>query len=213
MIDWVLNHEDYSVTKFEKSPSHKRIFEIGWEHDSITQAMEYCKHKDVCLDIGSSYGFTAYEFSKYFNTVHCFEVDKNIHYYLKKNVNQFENKNVFVHEFGLGDSETEVGLTLRKIRNKVATFSNKVNLKGKGCKIKKLDSLDLPKVDFIKIDVEGFEEDVIKGAINLIKKDKPTIMIECLDNLNTLNFLETLDYVIVKKLDEHNYLLNTKEKL
>jgi FkbM family methyltransferase len=35
------------------------------------------------------------------------------------------------------------------------------------------------KISFIKIDVEGGEFDVIKGGINLIKKDKPTIIFEC----------------------------------
>lgn len=35
------------------------------------------------------------------------------------------------------------------------------------------------KISFIKIDVEGGEFDVIKGGINLIKRDKPTIIFEC----------------------------------
>ena len=35
------------------------------------------------------------------------------------------------------------------------------------------------KIDFIKIDVEGGEFDVIRGGINMIKRDKPTIIFEC----------------------------------
>jgi FkbM family methyltransferase len=48
-------------------------------------------------------------------------------------------------------------------------------------KIKKLDdiiSLD-EKIDFIKIDVEGAEFGVLKGAKNLLIKNKPVILFEC----------------------------------
>jgi len=46
--------------------------------------------------------------------------------------------------------------------------------------LKKLDDV-IPissKIDFIKIDVEGAEFGVLKGGINLIKKDKPHIIFE-----------------------------------
>lgn len=43
---------------------------------------------------------------------------------------------------------------------------------------KKIDSLDMPKPDFMKIDVEGFELDVINGALETIQRHKPSIFIE-----------------------------------
>lgn len=47
--------------------------------------------------------------------------------------------------------------------------------------IKRLDDI-IPldeKIDFIKIDVEGAEFGVLKGAKNLLAKNKPTILFEC----------------------------------
>ncbi|MGC9122922.1 MAG: FkbM family methyltransferase [Thermoplasmata archaeon] len=41
-----------------------------------------------------------------------------------------------------------------------------------------LDSFNLEKVDILKIDVEGFECDVVEGAFNTISKHKPKIIIE-----------------------------------
>ncbi len=41
-----------------------------------------------------------------------------------------------------------------------------------------LDSFNLEKVDILKIDVEGFECDVVEGAINTISKHKPKIILK-----------------------------------
>lgn len=41
-----------------------------------------------------------------------------------------------------------------------------------------IDSLELPRLDFLKIDVEGMEIDVLKGAANTIKKYLPWCWIE-----------------------------------
>jgi FkbM family methyltransferase len=44
--------------------------------------------------------------------------------------------------------------------------------------VQTLDSLNLENVGFIKIDVEGWEEEVLKGSINTINKYKPVMYIE-----------------------------------
>lgn len=41
-----------------------------------------------------------------------------------------------------------------------------------------LDSLAIDDASFIKIDAEGFELSILKGAVNTIKKSKPTMWIE-----------------------------------
>jgi len=43
-----------------------------------------------------------------------------------------------------------------------------------------VDSLELDRVDFIKIDVEGMEVDALKGALNTIEKYKPILTVEFL---------------------------------
>jgi FkbM family methyltransferase len=48
------------------------------------------------------------------------------------------------------------------------------------CRVKvvTVDSLNLPKIDLIKADVEGMEADVIRGAIKSIEKHRPVLYIE-----------------------------------
>ena len=75
-----------------------------------------------------------------------------------------------------------------------------------------LDSLNLTNVDFIKIDVEGHELDVLKGSVETIKRFKPYIELECnglskklfdvsYDDIS--KFLLDLDYTYFHKIDDN----------
>lgn len=45
-------------------------------------------------------------------------------------------------------------------------------------KIRTLDSFDLPTIDFMKIDCEGYEFPVLKGAAETLRRCKPVIVVE-----------------------------------
>jgi hypothetical protein len=53
-----------------------------------------------------------------------------------------------------------------------------VGVGGEKIEIKTLDSLEISKVDFIKIDVQGYEKYVLTGSENTIRNSKPIIIIE-----------------------------------
>ena len=63
----------------------------------------------------------------------------------------------------------------------------------------RLDTLlaDWPRIDFMKIDVEGFEEAFIEGAWRIVQRDRPILVLEfnalrCADPVGLLDRLETL---------------------
>ena len=41
-----------------------------------------------------------------------------------------------------------------------------------------LDTLGLLDVDFLKVDVEGFEQEVLEGAVDVLTRDRPAILVE-----------------------------------
>jgi FkbM family methyltransferase len=60
-------------------------------------------------------------------------------------------------------------------------YGNQFVIEEEYVQITTLDSQDLQNVTFLKIDVEGAEEEVLRGGINLIKRDKPIINIELVE--------------------------------
>jgi FkbM family methyltransferase len=62
-----------------------------------------------------------------------------------------------------------------------------------------LDSLDLPRVDLIKIDVEGMEMNVLAGAAAMIGKHRPAMVVEYIktDAEKLRQWLEARDYRVL----------------
>jgi len=49
---------------------------------------------------------------------------------------------------------------------------------GEKCRMIAIDSITLDPIDFLKIDVEGFEQPVVMGAEQTINRDRPVIIVE-----------------------------------
>ncbi|QWU80252.1 FkbM family methyltransferase [Campylobacter novaezeelandiae] len=62
----------------------------------------------------------------------------------------------------------------------------------------KLDNFDFKKIDFIKIDVEGMEQEVLLGCLNHIKNFKPVLQIEIIKSnpQDIIHMLNNLGYKI-----------------
>ena len=85
-----------------------------------------------------------------------------------------------------------------------------------------IDSLNLDQLDFIKLDIEGFEEKAIRGGLETIKRCRPIIAVECWDDYPNASLehaskvyqflISEYDYRIIQ-LDHHDFLLIPKEKV
>lgn len=123
------------------------------------------------------------------------------------------NRDVQLYNFGLGSSEQTHplyvpfyrnwmfdGLSSFKkaeatdwLKNRLSGFKEKrLTIKEVGCKIKTMDSFDfIP--GFIKIDVQGFELEVLKGAVKTIENHKPVLLIESISD-EVVAFLKPFGY-------------------
>jgi len=144
------------------------------------------------VDVGCRDGEYTRFLQKYFNHTYCFDSRLSNFFPYNVNINKVSH-----FQCALGDE------------NKVITMSGGTHKKIPGymyqTKCHRLDDLQLNNIDYLKVDVEGFEKKVIKGSINTIKKNSPVIVIEQNDEVlenekkyEAKNFLEkNLDYKCV----------------
>jgi FkbM family methyltransferase len=162
---------------------------LGEANDNalLAGAIGRLPHDAVIFDVGANMGVTTALFAKLIPdaTIFSFEPDPEPFGYLQATIraNGFSraqpiNKALgaepgqmsFLHNTGsAGASHLITGQTLGKNANEVVSVST-VDLEMK--------ALDLPRLDFIKIDVEGFETDVLAGARATLAQHRPDIVLE-----------------------------------
>ena len=140
------------------------------------------------LDVGANIGNHSRFFSEIFQTVYAFEPDPFIYEILNLNTRLFPNIKTFKFALGEFDSVGQISGSLSNLggsrinRNPInmTKMENQSLIQSHEIEIKTLDSLEstFDNLKFIKMDVEGYEEYVIKGGINLISKLKPIIAFE-----------------------------------
>ena len=153
--------------------------------DVIESANPFFPDGANILDIGTNIGNNAlyYACVRRAKKVIAFEPMADVFAILQKNVqlNNLENV-VFPQKFALGEKSGNASVPRRSLENLggAGIWEDSKGL----LKIKSLDELEAQnffpdKINFVKIDVEGFEAHVLKGAREFLKRHKPTIQMEC----------------------------------
>jgi FkbM family methyltransferase len=65
--------------------------------------------------------------------------------------------------------------------------------------IRRMDDFELPPVGFVKIDVEGHEEAVLKGGERLLERDRPSYMIEVEERHNPGSVMRVIQFFEQRK--------------
>lgn len=140
--------------------------------------------RGTILDIGANIGNHTLYFCNECNAkkIYCFEPIEQIFSILERNIslNHLEDR-VELRQIGVGEREERAASVGYSIYN-IGGSHLEENVSGDIC-IKRLDDLKIEgNVVFIKIDVEGMEYSVLKGGMELIKNNKPYIMVESFEN-------------------------------
>ena len=128
---------------------------------------------DIAIDGGAYDGATAFAFSKCGAKVFAFEMDARN--YQKCLARVGENPNITVENFGLSDKECEENYSSCYMSSCKDSSGNLT------AKFIDLDTYvarkNLPHVDYIKLDIEGAELDMLHGAANTITRCKPKMAV------------------------------------
>ena len=139
---------------------------------------QYIKDK-VFLDIGAYFGDTSLMFTQYNpSVIYAYEPESQNYNLLKSTIekNKIENKVIPVKK-GLGDKKGNFYISnsgsASTLNENLQTNSNSESIE-----ISTLDDdFENIQIGLIKMDVEGFEYNVIKGGLNIIKKNNPIMII------------------------------------
>lgn len=154
-----------------------------------------CSKQKASIDIGANIGTMSYFLSKYSKENHAFEINPEVAAKLRR----ANLSNTKVYEMGLSDSRGPVWL-----RVPVAGFGpvfgcgtiEPANDLGgekvvqRRLAVAMLDDFELQNVGIIKIDVEGHELAVLRGAIQTLERNRPSLIIEIVEKTNGHSFAE-----------------------
>lgn len=172
----------------------------------------------IVFDVGANIGTISIWLSKILSLghVYSFEAQRQIFYQLAGNVAINNLYNIDVFNYVVSSQEGFITFnepnyftnydfgTFSLLEEKIPTTQNKIIVP---CITldKFLKDYKIPKVDLLKIDVEGMDLKVLEGSVDIIDKFAPAIYIEHFDNTtSSLNEIQTF-------LSNYNYSFDIRK--
>jgi FkbM family methyltransferase len=162
---------------------------FGFTDEGMTALFALCRERFTVLDIGANIGWTVLNLARLagHGKVIGFEPDLYNFERCSENLRLNNFKNAEVFNVGLGAHAGRVNMQVRTPSNR---GGNRIAPQGSGAShlvdIVRLDDFpparDLTRIDLVKLDVEGYELHVMKGAEALLRKHRPMLFIELDDN-------------------------------
>lgn len=203
--------------------SYLDYIKSGFEPEMVALFKVLASGSRVIVDIGANIGCTSILFSQLSDVVYSYEPSPSTFALLKKNILASTITNVVSMNYGLGADSRQSTLSFSPSNRSGGFVSDQITA-GAGCvtetiEIRQLDnevkSLTLPTIDLIKIDVEGFEQQVLSGAKEVLATYRPIVVLElnhwCLNAFQRTSIPDFFDYLrsifpVLLAVDGSNYL-------
>lgn len=135
------------------------------------------------IDVGANRGIWSECLSRHCRGVFAFEPNPKMFAFLKAACGKTVVASALAISDQAGQAQLRIPRTARGFSNQQASLAHRADDKFQtfgevGVQTARLDDLDLPPCGFIKIDVEGHEAAVLRGAHGLISRDRPILLIE-----------------------------------
>jgi FkbM family methyltransferase len=160
----------------------------------------------VFIDVGANIGKYSISLGKKlrnYGKVIAIEPESKNFKILETNIKLNKLKNIYPINIGCSSKNGKIKLFLDKEGTGMHSIKNKMSGDYQEIDVQKLDEILLKfkniKISLIKIDVEGAEGEVLKGALKTLKKHHPKIIFEALTEEileKSKNILKSLNYKI-----------------
>lgn len=169
---WLPDHEAH-LQGWMAAPKNKVKINGRLAYQGLKQlaTLAQCPRRQVAVDVGAHVGLWSYNLAAVFGMVHAFEPVKEHRECFVRNLDGV--KNVLLYANALGANPGRCSIQVEK-----GSSGNAQVAPGDDVAMVTLDSLQLGQVDLMKIDCEGFEENVLLGARATIEAWGPTVIVE-----------------------------------
>jgi len=161
--DWCERDYFKSVDGNKEFPNHH--CKVTW-----VASIPHIDSFNNAIDIGCRDGEYARYLANNFNHVYCFDYRPRAYF-----THNIPLDKITLFHTGLGEAEKVIKVS-GGANMMVERVGEKTNWQDH--RIYALDQFDIPQVDYIKIDVDGFETRVLAGAKETILKHKPVLVVE-----------------------------------
>jgi FkbM family methyltransferase len=200
---WFPDHEahliDWMNSKKNKIVMNDRP---AYQGQKQLAALKHCRQFRMAVDVGAHVGTWAWNLSYAFNRVVGFEPVAAHRECFEKNTEG--TRNVELMPYALGAESSSVSMSTEQ-----GSSGNTTVAGGGPIEMRTLDSFGFIHVDFIKVDVEGFEENVLRGGEQTIRACKPVIVVEQkrtmasrfgLPTMGAVRLLELWGYKVIEEI-------------
>jgi FkbM family methyltransferase len=158
-----------------------------------------CSNAKIAVDVGGNLGLYVHHFQKLCRNVVVFEPIPALQSYLKK-----QYHDIRVEGVALSDAPGEAELRMPTgnyswatiaTTNDLALADPAAGLTSIAVPVRTLDSYAFDGVGVLKVDVEGHEESVLRGAIELLSREKPNIVVEVEERHNPGSVKRVSDFL------------------
>lgn len=226
-VDFFYKDKIGILTKRSFNDNFQYIFKTQNSCDAVPlmEALT-CKIKNskVCIDVGANIGIVTIWMAKNCEKVYSFEPEENNILRFRENLEANNIKNVELVQKAVSDQNSNSLFFLFDSYGHHSLSDKHVSSIVKTTKVEtvRLDSfiaeMSVDEIDFLKIDTEGYELEVLKGAVNLLQDHKikiiafehsPVLLKKQNRNIfEVIDFLKTYDYSIFRlngeKINEAN---------
>jgi len=208
------------ILRFPEPGESMELLGEGYIADSVPWMQKLrtrLPHGGIFFDVGGFRGITTQFFAKYADQVHTFEpMPENVQS-IKQVLNVRKISNVSVHQIALSNKQDTSDFHIYEIKGhnslgKVQTFSKYSHtIKVPTATLDVFaEEHSIEHIDFLKIDVEGFELEVLQGAQRLLAEGKiGTILFE--SNLPVLASIGKKIAPVYELLQTHGYMVSNLE--
>lgn len=182
------------------------IEQLDWFEDEIKFLNKFIYKDNNVIDIGANYGVYTLTLAKLIGDkghVFSFEPCSETRKFLKKSIDANNYKNVTVNKHGLSNKKQVANLSINK-DSEINTVTKETSLKGNYEKISLsnldsfIESYGWKDIDFIKIDAEGQESNIIAGGKEFFKINSPLVQYEVKDK-------ESFNFSLIKEFESIGY--------